>query len=85
MAKRNVTKTRKDSDGDITHLCGTESWSPVTKAQAIKDIEGKTHSYYVHNRTEIIVVKDDTVADGKYLRTVPNNEHDDNLDELPDC
>jgi hypothetical protein len=60
MAKRAVLKTGKDKDGDITSLCDDgSSWSPVSKAQAIQDIEGGTHSYYVpwkSGRTEIRVV-----------------------------
>ncbi len=39
MAKRQVTQTQKDTDGDITALCNPEaSWSPRKKADAINDI-----------------------------------------------
>lgn len=85
MAKRSVTRSGKDEDGDITSLCGSGTWSPVSKSQAIKDIESNINSYFVHGRTEILVVKNASVSGGKYLRTAPNNEHNDNLDELPDC
>ena len=83
MAKR-VTKTGKDSDGDITRLCG-HGWSR-TKTQAISDIEAGRESYYVQDsrgrRANIHVVNGPT---GKYLRTVPNSSCSDNLDNLPNC
>lgn len=86
MADRRVTKTRKDKDGDITALCNPEEWwSPRKKADAISDIEGGTHSYYVlqdGKRTDIHVVKG---ANGKYLRTDPDTTSHNNLDDLPDC
>ena len=47
MADRRVTASGKDRDGDITRLCnGGEYWSPRSKANAISDIESKTHSYF---------------------------------------
>lgn len=83
MAKR-VTKTGKDSDGDITSLCGY-SWSR-TKTQAISDIESARESYYVQDsraRTaDVHVVHGPT---GKYLRSDPNSSCSDNLDNLPNC
>ena len=46
MADRQVKQTRKDSDGDITALCNSgKSWSPRSKANAIRDIETETHTY----------------------------------------
>lgn len=86
MADRAVTKTRKDNDGDILALCGDGAiWSPRLKADAIRDIETKTHTYYVpwpEGRTEIRVVDGPS---GKYLRTDRDNTSRNNLDELPDC
>ncbi len=84
MAKRNVYRTGKDGDGDITKLCnGSEPWSPREKDEAISDIENKTHEYYSNGETSIHVVEE---SDGsKYLRTDPNGEKGDNLDNLPDC
>lgn len=85
MADRRVTKTGKDSDGDITSLCSSEWWSPVSLAQAIKDIEGNSHRYYVRTgsqEADINVVQGPT---RKYLRTDPDKTSVDNLDELPDC
>lgn len=83
MAERQVTRTGKNDDGDITSLCG--GWGEASKAQAIRDIELGVHRYYVGsgtNRTDIHVVND---PDGKYLRTDPNGKAKDNLDDLPDC
>ncbi|MDO9455256.1 DUF3892 domain-containing protein [Nocardioides sp.] len=89
MAARPVRKTGKNSDGDITSLCDDgSSWSPVSKAQAIRDIETGTHTYYVPwttGHTDIHVVVDSTVDGGKYLRTDRDNTAKNNLDDLPDC
>lgn len=87
MADRQVTATRKDSDGDILALCNAgESWSPRAKADAIRDIENGVHTYFVRwqdgPRTEIRVVNGPT---GKYLRTDRDNTTRNNLDDLPDC
>jgi hypothetical protein len=84
MSDRRVKRTGKDRDGDITRLCG--DWGSVSKAQAILDIERRTHTYYVQDylsrRADVHVVKGTT---GKYLRTDPNSTCTDNLDNLPDC
>ena len=85
--ERQVTRSGKDANGDITKLCnGSEYWSPRLKADAISDIENGVHRYYVLNRlgqrTSIKVVNGPT---GKYLRTDPNDQFCDNLDELPNC
>jgi len=86
MAEREVTQTRKNHDGDIIALCNPgDSWSPRSKQDAIRDIETKTHRYYVpwsDGRTEIHVVNGPT---GKYLRTDRDNTSRNNLDDLPDC
>lgn len=87
MADRAVYKTGKDKDGDITKLCnGGESWSPRRKAEAIADIEGGLHRYYVPwpdgKSTWISVVQGPT---GKYLRTDKDSTTRNNLDDLPDC
>ena len=87
MADRQVTRTRKNRDGDILALCNTgQSWSPRQKRDAIDDIETSRHSYFVRwengNRTEIRVVNGPA---GKYLRTDRDNTTHNNLDDLPDC
>ena len=87
MAKRYVTKTGKDRDGDITKLCQPgQPWSPRLKADAIADIESGTHEYWVnwthHPETKIRVVNG---SSGKYLRTDRDSTSRNNLDDLPDC
>lgn len=87
MADRQVTQSRKDSDGDITALCNPDSyWSPRLKRDAINDIESRLHTYFVlwpgSQRTEIHVVDGPT---GKYLRTDRDSTSRNNLDDLPDC
>lgn len=87
MATRNVYKSGKDQDGDITKLCASgETWSPRLKADAISDIENKVHQYFVPwsdgQTTEIKVVNG---ATGKYLRTQRDGSTKNNLDDLPDC
>lgn len=87
MADRQVTKTQKDSDGDILALCNdSASWSPRRKAEAISDIETKLHAYYVMwaggRRTDIHVAIGPT---GRYLRTDADSTTRNNLDDLPDC
>ena len=83
MALR-VTKTGKDTDGNITALCG--SWGRTSKALAISEIETGKYSYCVQDRhgrnADVHVVNGPT---GKYLRTDPNSSYSDNLDSLPDC
>lgn len=87
MADRQVKRTGKDSDGDITKLCNSgQTWSPRSKANAIADIDGGTHAYFVQStggpRTDIHVVNGPT---GKYLRTTADSGSKNNLDNLPDC
>ncbi len=87
MADRQVTRTRKDTEGDILALCNSSSsWSPREKQDAISDIENKIHTYFVlwngGQRTEIKVVNGST---GKYLRTDSDATSRNNLRDLPDC
>lgn len=87
MAKRKVTKSRKDQSGDITALCASgEPWSPRIKADAIRDIESGLHNYYVEwptgTKTEVKVVNG---SSGKYLRTDKDTTTRNNLDDLPNC
>ena len=87
MAKRYVTRTGKDKDGDITRLCNSgQAWSPRSKADAIRDINTGTDEYWVNwassPETRIRVVDG---AYGKYLRTDRDTTTRNNLDDLPDC
>lgn len=87
MADRRITRTRKDRDGDITHVCNPDmSWSPRSSSRTIRDIENRTHTYFVRNHAGRSDVHVATAATGKkYLRTDPNGSCTDNLDDLPDC
>jgi hypothetical protein len=87
MADRQVTRTGKDADRDITKLCNPgQVWSPRSKAGAISDIDGGTHTYFVQSagkaRTNVQVING---ASGKYLRTTADSSSKNNLDNLPDC
>lgn len=87
MSDREITRTRKDSDHDITALCDPgASWSPRSKSDAISDIEYSTHTYFVRlpgtGRVDIHVAHG---PNGKYLRTDPDKTTTNNLDSLPDC
>lgn len=87
MADRQVTRSRKDRDGDILALCNSgQIWSPRQKREAIADIENRRHRYFVNltgfGRVEIRVVQG---SNGKYLRTDPDRTSRNNLDDLPGC
>lgn len=86
MADRQLTATRKDTDGDITALCQAGVvWSPRSKRDAINDIRKGIDTYYVrvgYRRVEIHVVDGLT---GPYLRTDPDTTTHNSLDDLPDC
>lgn len=86
MARRKVTRSRKDQ-GNITALCKpNEHWSPRLKQAAIQDIESDEHSYFVDvpgtGPVDIHVVQG---QNGKYLRTDPDKTSRNNLGDLPDC
>jgi Protein of unknown function (DUF3892) len=87
MADRQVTRTRKDPEGNILALClDSAAWSPRQAADVINDIDNHVHTYFVlwpgGLRTEVRVI--DAVA-GKYVRTDRDNTTLNNLDDLPDC
>ncbi|MGP6178561.1 DUF3892 domain-containing protein [Microbacterium sp. A196] len=85
MADRRITHSRKDRNGDITAVGQPgQIWSPRLRADAIRDIESRMHTYFVQwpeKRTEIRVVQG---ATGKYLRTDRDATTRNNLDDLPD-
>lgn len=87
MADRQVTRSRKDSDGDITAVCNPgQYWSPRAKRDTVDDIERRLHTYFVQQpgslRADIHVV---TIAGRKHLRTAADASTSNNLDNLPDC
>jgi hypothetical protein len=86
MSERQVTRSRKDSEGDITALCNPgEWWSPRAKSNAIDDIESGQHSYFVRSGTKRVGIRVVNGPKGKYLRTDPDTTSHNNLDDLPDC
>ena len=86
MADRRVTRTGKDKDGNIISPCRLgEPWSPRVKPDAIRDIEGRVHRYFVDEAgflSEVHVVER---GGKKYLRTYADSSSNNNLDNLPDC
>jgi hypothetical protein len=85
--RRRVTRSRKDSSGDITHLCGgpDAGWGPVPVADAITEIRSSAVIYFtsVGGDDAVVLVVDD--PEGPYLRTDPDASVENNLDALPDC
>lgn len=80
MADRRVRRTAKNTEGDILALCG--EWGRTEKATAIREINARTHSYYVQEgglpRVEVRVVNG-------HLQTEADGRSSNNLDNLPDC
>lgn len=87
MAKRQVTQTKKDKDGDILALCNPRQiWSPVSKSKAISEIEKKINAYFVKINNDEVNIYVAKKSDGsKYLKTEPDTNKENNLDNLPDC
>lgn len=84
---RQVKATRKDNNGNITHLCNAgQWWSPISSAEVIRHIESGLYRYYVqigvYQEVDIHVVGS---GNSKYLRTDPDSTATNNLDELPNC
>ncbi|MEX0864355.1 MAG: DUF3892 domain-containing protein [Acidimicrobiia bacterium] len=80
---REVTAVRKTTGDVITHLCNQEvTWSPVTVAQAIRDIESGSIEYFVRSGDRIVPVRS---VDGAYVRSQADDSQENNLDNLPRC
>ena len=85
MARRQVTASGKDRDGDITSLCNRSGWGVRSKAEAIQDIESKAHSYFTGSEpysADVYVVQG---QNGKHLTTSRDGTTRNNLDDLPNC
>ena len=82
MAKR-VTETAKDQDGDITALCG--GFGRTSKSAAITEIEKDSTAYYVEEVAPKVYVKVGIREGRKYLTTVADDTHKNNLGNLDDC
>ncbi|MDZ7734528.1 MAG: DUF3892 domain-containing protein [Acidimicrobiia bacterium] len=84
MADLEVTCTCKDDEGDI--LCLGGAFGQVDKDDAIEEIESGTNRYWVPGKgggkVDVHVVPGHKPP---YLRTDPDGDPENNLDELPDC
>jgi hypothetical protein len=86
VTPRQVTHTRKDASGDITHLGGgaAAGWDPVTVAAAIQQIRSGAKTYFTSANGHASFVRVVNDPDGPYLRTDPDGTTANNLDQLPD-
>ncbi len=82
MTARPVRNTGKNLVGDITSL-GDPSWGVQLKADAIRDLETGTHSYYVPWTSGSTPIRVVNAGAGKYLRTDHDNTVKNNLLDLP--
>ena len=84
---RAVTRTGKDTDGDITALCsGPGGWGRVTKSTAIAEINVGTNTYFVNEAGYRADVKVRTRSNGvRYLTTEADKTSKNNLDNLDGC
>jgi hypothetical protein len=80
---REITGARRTPNGTITHVCNAgQPWSPVTREQAVRDIESGTIKYFVKAAGRLVAIN---AVGGHYLRTSPDDTTADNLDSLPGC
>ena len=82
---RAITSVKKTRTGNITHICNdTESWSPVTVADAVRHIQAGAVTYIAVVADAFVFIQ--AVSDGSggfYLRTRADRTTADNLDNLP--
>ena len=78
-----VTRSQKDSSGDIIGLCGV-GWSH-NKATAVSNIRRDTWAYYVSVNGRSVYVRVGSRNGQNYLTTAPDNYSPNNLSDLPDC
>ena len=87
MITRQITcinkTTRYDAHDRIRTVGG--SWGTESQPEVIKQIEAKTHSYFVSvggNTVDVIV---STNNGNKYIKTTKDGVQPDNLLSLPEC
>lgn len=78
-----VTRSQKNSDGDITGLCGS-GWTH-SKSQVIRNITADSSAYYVSVAGRTVYVRVRTRNGADYLTTSADGYVPNNLDDLPDC
>ncbi len=89
MADREIRCVVKASEKEhphdrfITHVGGT--WGKITEEEAIRDIEGRVHTYFVNQggRRADVEVKQGTHR--KFLKTKADGYKPNNLLSLPAC
>lgn len=81
--RQNVITVGRDEEGDTTALCG--AWGVTQKLDARAQIDSGAVEYHVDDEVKVIVVEDDSVADGFYLRTTADTETSNNLAKLEAC
>jgi hypothetical protein len=68
----------------ITHVGG--SWGKITQPEAIRQIENRTESFYVHAHGHSVwAVVAVSRFGNKYIKTEPDHDTPDNLLSLPEC
>lgn len=80
---KEVTRSKKNSDGDIVGLCGA-GWSR-TKSEAVRDIGIDSWAYYVAVNRRNVYVRVGNRGGVPYLTTNPDGYRPNNLDDLPNC
>lgn len=78
-----VTKSKKDRDGDIVGLCGS-GWSH-NKATAAANVRSNAFAYAVAVSGPTVYVRVTTRNGRDYLTTSADGHKPNNLDNLPDC
>lgn len=82
MAEREVTKTQKSPEGDVLAISGT--WGTRSRSAALVDILHEQHRYFVSTADGVRPLMIVDADDGKRLRTDPDLERRDVLQNLPD-
>lgn len=88
MEDRQVISIQRDSDGNISALCGNAfcTWSPRQANDVISDIENEIHTYHIDwldgERTRIYVSR---TGDSPELRTDKDSSIRNDLHALPDA
>lgn len=80
---RQVKRTVKDSNGDVTKLCGV--WGSVDKDVAVRRIDADPEAYFVEEESPRVYVRVVEVNSDKYLRTEADSTSKNNLENLPEC
>ena len=84
MTNQRGTRTGKNSNRDITSLCGP-AFGKVLKSQALADIKHDPYSYYVEEVVPRVYVRVGHRNGVEYLTTYADGYSKNNLDNLPDC